>query len=89
MNLTEYFLVNNVATHTPRTRLGKLVAKKLPFGYLFTEEDRVWVDVVDAYVEKYTKDGILQGLREAVKKHGCTLHCDPYELFIDSKLIKR
>ena len=88
MNIAEYFTINNVHTNRPKTKLGQEVANKLPFDYLFTEENRVSVDVVDSYVEKYTKDGILLAIQEAVTRHGVSLHCDPYELFIDSKTIK-
>lgn len=88
MQFAEYLSLHNVEMHPPRTKLGKLVAKKLPFDYIFMEDDRAWLDVVDAYVKKYTKAGILQAVQEAVTRHGVTLHCDPYELFIDSKTIK-
>jgi len=88
MELIDYFMLNTTIENTPRTKLGEMVAKKLPDGYLFTEEDRIWVDLVDSYVKEYTKNGILQAIQESVNRHGVTLHCDPYELFIDSKTIK-
>ena len=88
MELIDYFILNTTIKNAPRTKLGEMVTKKLPEGYLFTEEDRIWVDLVDSYVKKYTKGGILNAIGEAVDDFGVTLHCDPYELFIDSKTIK-
>jgi len=88
MRLLDYFILNTTIINTPKTKLGEMVAKNLPDGYLFTEEDRIWVDLVDSYVKKYTKDGILNAIGTAVEDFGTTLHCDPYELFLDSNTIK-
>jgi hypothetical protein len=71
-----------------RTKLGKYVESKLPSDYLVHQGDADWIDTIDSFWNgEKNKKSIKKACDLAVDKYGITMHCDPYELFIDAKLI--
>ena len=78
-------MANSIKVNIPQSKLGKIIADKLPKDYLFTKKDQEWLDTVDNFIGKEVDNkNITKAFKKAYKKHGISKHIDPYELAIDS-----
>ena len=71
-----------------KTEFGKWVKGLLKSSYLIGKEDVEWLDLVGSYWNgEFTKEAAQKALIACIKDHP-NRNCDPFELFIDSNLMK-
>jgi hypothetical protein len=69
----------------PSTDLAAYVVGSLPEGYLITANDIAWLEECATFLQgPLTAMSVLQAVKDAVARHGLSMHIDPYELLIDA-----